>query len=154
MHKRHSNLLTGRTELYEGSAVDNAGKLWELRCWLVWVSAAHQQTAGPAFNLISFPWDPPLTASTWMNRSSSVHVGVCACKRQKDGERATEYADHVRSSERREWRHYQPIRCEGMSPAVGLGLRVVLTCNDRWMEGGRQGGREQRERVRLILAHI
>lgn len=58
------------------------------RCWLVWVSAAHQQTAGPAFNLISFPWDPPLMASSWMNGCISwMWLCVCMCDRKKERER-------------------------------------------------------------------
>ncbi|CAM4693984.1 unnamed protein product [Leuciscus chuanchicus] len=34
-------------------------------------------------------------------------------------------------------------------PAVGLGLRVVLTCNNRWMEGGK---RERKMSQRVCCA--
>lgn len=59
---------------------------------------------------------------------------VCVCARQKEGERATECADHVRSSEQRGGSIISPSDVKECLPAVGLGLRAVLTCNDRWRE--------------------
>lgn len=83
---------------------------------------------------------PLRSSSDGINLNEQEHFRACVCvctrKRQKEGERATECADHVRSSERRErGAIISPSDVKECLPAVGLGLRVVLTCNDRWMEG-------------------